>query len=45
MNSTIGSLQDKINKLVHENTSMGDEVRVAQENLRLSTSQNQKIMA
>ena len=30
MNKTIGSLQTKITKLVHENTSMGDEVRGAQ---------------
>ena len=28
-----------------ENNSLGDEVRTAQENLRLSASQNQKIMA
>lgn len=44
MNQTIGSLQDKISKLVHENTSMDDEVRNAQENLRLSANQNQKLM-
>ena len=44
MNQTIGTLQDKIGKLVHENTSMDDEVRNAQENLRLSANQNQKLM-
>ena len=44
MNQTIGTLQDKIGKLVHENTSMDDEVRNAQENLRRSANQNQKLM-
>ena len=43
MNKTIGGLQERITKLVHENTSMEDEVRNVQENLRLSTNQNQKI--
>ena len=27
MNRSIGGLQDKINRLVHENTSMEDEMR------------------
>ena len=44
MNKSIGSLQDKINRLVHENTSMEDEMRNAQENLRLSANQQQKMM-
>ena len=44
MNKTIGTLQTKITKLVHENTSMNEETRVAQENLRLSANQNAKIM-
>jgi len=44
MNKTIGTLQDKIKKLVNENTEMDGEVRNAQENLRLSANQNQKIM-
>ena len=44
MNKTIGSLQERITRLVTENTTMEDEVRTVQENLRLSTSQNQKIM-
>lgn len=44
MNNTIGSLQEKISRLVHENTGMEDEVRNAQENLRLSANQNQKLM-
>ena len=45
MNKTIGSLQERITKLVNENVSMEDEVRNVQENLRLSASQNQKIAA
>ena len=44
MNKTIGTLQDKISRLVNENVGMEDEVRTAQENLRLSANQNQKIM-
>lgn len=44
MNNTIGNLQEKISRLVHENTGMEDEVRNAQENLRLSANQNQKLM-
>jgi chromosome segregation ATPase len=44
MNKTIGTLQEKITKLVHENTSMDQEVRNVQENLRLSANQNQKIL-
>ena len=45
MNKTIGSLQEKITRLVSENTSINDEVRNAQENLRLSANQNAKIVA
>ena len=44
MNKSIGSLQDKISRLVNENTSIEDEMRQAQENLRLSANQNQKMM-
>ena len=44
MNKTIGTLQEKISRLVNENVGMEDEVRTAQENLRLSANQNQKIM-
>jgi hypothetical protein len=44
MNKTIGTLQEKITKLVTENTSMDGEIRSAQENLRLSASQNNKII-
>ncbi len=44
MNQSIGSLQSKITRLVNENTSMEDEMRQAQENLRLSANQNQKMM-
>ena len=44
MNKTIGSLQERITRLVNENTSMEGEVQSVQENLRLSANQNQKIM-
>ncbi len=43
MNKSIGSLQDKISRLVNENTSIEEEMRQAQENLRLSANQNQKM--
>ena len=43
MNTKIGGLQDKIHKLVHENANYNDEIRDAQQNLRLSANQNQKI--
>ena len=45
MNETIGSLQGRINKLVGENTAYEDEMNEAQQNLRLSANQNQKIMS
>jgi chromosome segregation ATPase len=38
MNRTIFSLQDKIQRLSGENIHLGDEVKSAQESLRLSTS-------
>jgi uncharacterized coiled-coil DUF342 family protein len=44
MNQSIGALQSKITRLVNENTSMEDEMRQAQENLRLSANQNAKMM-
>ena len=44
MNKTIGTLQDKISRLVNENTAMDGEFRNVQESLRLSTNQNAKIM-
>lgn len=44
MNKTIGTLQERITKLVNENTSMEGEIQNTQENLRLSANQNQKIM-
>lgn len=44
MNKTIGSLQEKITRLVSENTEISGEVRIAQENLRLSANQQNKIM-
>lgn len=37
-------LKDKVGKLSAENTGLQDEVSNAQENLRLSAAQNQKIM-
>ena len=44
MGVTIQTLQDRIQRLVGENKGLGDEVRDAQENLRLSAQQNQKII-
>jgi|JI61114BRNA_FD_contig_61_476275_length_1244_multi_2_in_0_out_0_4 hypothetical protein len=41
---TIQTLQERIQRLVGENKGLGDEVRDAQENLRLSAQQNQKII-
>ena len=43
MNKSIGNLQDKISRLVNENTSLEDEMRNAQENLRLSSAQQAKL--
>lgn len=45
MNKTIGSLQEKITRLVSENTEISGDMRNAQENLRLSANQNAKIVA
>ena len=36
-------LKARMQKLINENSSLGDEVRNAQENLRLSANQNQKL--
>lgn len=44
MGITINSLQDRIQRLVGENKGLEGEVREAQENLRLSAQQNQKII-
>lgn len=44
MNRSIGSLQEKIKKLVNENYSIEEEMRSAQENLRLSANQNAKMI-
>jgi hypothetical protein len=38
-------LKSKIQKLLSENTSLGEEVRGAQENLRLSSAQQSKLNA
>ena len=43
MNGTINALQERIGRLVNEKSGMENEMRGVQENLRLSTSQNQKI--
>ena len=44
LNETMRMLKDKVGKLSAENTGLQDEVGNAQENLRLSAAQNQKIM-
>lgn len=44
MNKTIGDLQGKITRLVSENSGMSGQMGQAQEALRLSSNQNQKIM-
>ncbi len=44
MNKTIGSLQEKITKLVKENIDMDGEVKQAQDNIRLSANQNNKLI-
>ena len=44
LNDTMRMLKDKVGKLSSENTGLQDEVSNAQENLRLSAAQNQKIM-
>ena len=44
MGTTIQTLQERIQRLAGENKGLGDEVRDAQENLRLSAQQNQKII-
>ena len=43
MNRSIGSLQEKIKRLTSENYSIEEEMRSAQENLRLSANQNAKM--
>ena len=42
--SETDTYRKRIQKLMSENTSITEEVRNAQENLRLSANQNQKIM-
>ena len=44
MNQTIGTLQEKITRLVNENSEYDGELKAAQQNLRLSANQNQKMM-
>lgn len=42
-NSESETYRQKIQKLISENTSLGDEIRGAQENLRLSANQVAKL--
>ena len=44
MGATIANLQDRIQRLVGQNKGLEGQVREAQENLRLSAQQNQKII-
>jgi hypothetical protein len=44
MNQSIGGLQEKIKRLANENYSLDEEMRSAQENLRLSANQNAKMV-
>ena len=44
MGSTVRQLQDRMQKIMGENNGLQGEVREAQENLRLSAQQNQKII-
>lgn len=44
INMSIGGMKDKITNLVSENKNYHEEIVNAQENLRLSAQQNQKIM-
>ena len=43
MNGTINSLQERIGRLVNQNTGMEGEMRGAQENMRLSANQISKL--
>ncbi len=43
MNGTINALQERIGRLVNENTGMESEMRGAQENMRLSANQISKL--
>lgn len=44
MTATIATLQQKVQGLVSENRTLDGEMKTAQENLRLSTTQNQRIV-
>lgn len=39
------SLQEKIGLLSNENSGLNEEIRVAQDNLRLSANQNKKMLS
>ncbi len=43
MGATISTLQERIQRLMGENKGLHGEMQEAQENLRLSAQQNQKI--
>lgn len=43
MSMTISTLQQKVSGLLNENQGLDSEMRNAQENLRLSTTQNQRM--
>jgi hypothetical protein len=43
MSVTIGTLQQKVQGLLNENKTLDGEMKTAQENLRLSSNQNQRI--
>ena len=43
MSITIQTLQTKVSGLLNENKTLDGEVKATQENLRLSTNQNQRI--
>jgi regulator of replication initiation timing len=45
MGATVKQLQERMQRLLGENKGLEGEVREAQENLRLSAQQNQKIIA
>ena len=44
LNDTVKMLKDKLGKSAIENQGLGEEIRTAQENLRLSANQNQKLI-
>jgi hypothetical protein len=43
MSMTIATLQQKVSGLLNENQTLDNDMRSTQENLRLSTTQNQRM--